>query len=331
MFGLKRSFTIRRLVSGGLITNYFCSSQCGHCLYRCSPSWDRLYIDRENLVQNIRKIMDMGCRSVHVGGGEPFLNTEALKVVLETSASMGMGVEYVETNSSWFRDPPSAVHTLESLAEAGLRTLLISMSPFHNEYIPFFKVKGVLAACREVGIGVLPWIGAFYDELDSFDDSTTHKMDEFIDRYGPEYLRTLPSRYWIHLGGRALNTFGKVWKTSPPGTILEMNRSGCSELRDTNHFHVDLFGNYVPGLCAGLSLHRDDLGGPVDGEVYPFLTRLFREGVNGLFKSASRDFGFEASRRYVNKCDLCYDIRRFLVKEKGLVSKDLQPIGHYAR
>ena len=35
---------IRRLRSGGIITNYFCTSRCGHCLYNCSPQWEKEYI-----------------------------------------------------------------------------------------------------------------------------------------------------------------------------------------------------------------------------------------------------------------------------------------------
>ena len=329
MFGLSRSFTVPRLISGGLITNYYCSSRCGHCLYRCSPSWSRDYIDRETLIRNIEEVRSMGCRSVHVGGGEPCLDTKGLKTVLETSAAMGMGIDYVETNSSWFKDMPSALHTLESLVQAGLRTFLISMSPFHNEYIPFYKVKGVLAACRRLGIGVIPWIQEFYGELDAFDDTVTHTMEEFISHYGSDYLRTLPSRYWIHPGGRALGTFGEVSSKSSLEEILAANSGGCSELLDTSHFHIDLFGNYIPGLCAGLSVHRDDLRKPADRNMYPFLTRLFAEGIKGLYAIASRDFAFEASRTYLNKCDLCYDIRRVLVQEKGVESRDLQPVGHY--
>jgi len=38
-------FTIKKIRSGGLITNYFCTSSCKHCLYKCSPHWEKRYID----------------------------------------------------------------------------------------------------------------------------------------------------------------------------------------------------------------------------------------------------------------------------------------------
>ena len=59
-----------------------------------------------------------------------------------------MHIDYVETNSSWYRDPDTAIELLDRLKRKGLHTLLISMSPFHNEYIPFAKVKGVMVAAQ---------------------------------------------------------------------------------------------------------------------------------------------------------------------------------------
>ncbi|MGD8504018.1 MAG: radical SAM protein, partial [Syntrophobacterales bacterium] len=93
---------IKRLSSGGVITNYYCTSACGHCLYGCSPRWKKDYIDRETLGKILQKIKSLGCNSIHVGGGEPFLNPDGLKMVVEVVRSHGVHLEYVETNSSWF-------------------------------------------------------------------------------------------------------------------------------------------------------------------------------------------------------------------------------------
>jgi hypothetical protein len=51
----------------------------------------------------------------------------------------------------------------------GLRTLLVAISPLHNEFIPFAKVTGVIAACRDVGIDVFPWVNDFVKDLIKFD------------------------------------------------------------------------------------------------------------------------------------------------------------------
>jgi len=49
-------FTINRLISGGLITNYFCSSKCRHCLYNAGPHRDKKYIDPETAEANLRMV-----------------------------------------------------------------------------------------------------------------------------------------------------------------------------------------------------------------------------------------------------------------------------------
>ena len=134
-------FIIKRLMSGGIITNYFCTSSCKHCLYNCSPQWEKRYINPKTAEKSLQTVRSLGCRSVHIGGGEPLLRPDKLGSVLEIAAHVGVSVEYVETNSSWFQEKKFAEDLLIRLRKQGLNTLLVSISPFHNERIPFSKVK----------------------------------------------------------------------------------------------------------------------------------------------------------------------------------------------
>jgi hypothetical protein len=322
-------FAITRLDSGGLIPNYFCTSRCRHCLYACGPERDRQYIDAATTEKNIVKIKELGCRSIHVGGGEPFLNLEGLNMVIEIALSLGVHIEYVETNASWYRDKDSACGILASLKERGLSTLLLSMSPFHNEHIPFFKVKGVVEACEAVGMNLFPWMAEFYPEITALGDGTPHSLSEYEERYGPDYLKRLPSRYWVHFGGRALKTFAGVLGTRPLEEILSTSKGGCQELLDVSHFHMDLFGLYVPGLCSGLAIQRDDLGHPISPERYPFLCTLLDKGVAGLLERAASEYGYKPTGGYLSKCHLCFDLRRYLVMDEGAEPVELQPRRFY--
>ena len=322
------SLHISSLYSGGLITNYYCSSQCRHCLYGCSPRWPKMYITKEKAKSNFKLIKSLGCYSVHIGGGEPFLNVDGLEKVLDGSREENMQIDYVETNSSWYTDEDSAVNILQRLAGAGLRTLLVSMSPFHIEHIPFRKVKGVLAACRKTGVSVFPWIQEFYPELSMFDDNEKHSLNEFREKFGEDYIKSIPKRYWIHYGGRAIQTYKEIYPLQPVGEILKSGK-GCIELTDTSHFHADLFGNYIPGLCSGISILVDDLAGPLNADEYPIITMLYNNGVNELLETATSKSGFNPQKKYFNKCHLCFDIRKYLVKEKRVNSKELQPAEYY--
>jgi len=327
---MMQHLSINRLESGGLITNYQCSSRCGHCLYRCGPRWPADYIEDTTARSNMETMLELGCSSIHIGGGESLLKPDRLCNVLDIAADTGMKVEYVETNSSWVKSSDIACGILEKMMKSGLSTLLISISPFHNEYIPFTKVKTLMAACRKTGMAVFPWIPEFINEIECFDDKKTHERVEYEERFGEDYWDDLPNRYWISMGGRALETFGKAGARSTVHMLMSRSRSGCRELGQTDHFHIDLYGNFIPGLCTGLSIACGDLGRELLPEEYPVVTTLYNEGIGGLLHLAMEQYGFEAAKpSYRVKCELCHEIRKYLVLECKLDTKELQPGGHY--
>ncbi len=325
-----RRLRIDHLQSGGIITNYYCTSRCRHCLYACGPEWEKKYIDEKTARENLRAIKEFGCSSIHVGGGEPFLDVDGLARVLHLAWEEDVHIEYVETNSSWYRDLDSTADILAALAKTGLSTILISISPFHNEHIPFYKVRGTIEACRIAKVSPLLWMSDLCRDIEGFDEHIPHSLSEYSARFGVDYLRRIPFRYWIHLGGRALGTFENVFDMKDTEYLLSTSRRGCSELMETGHFHVDLFGNYIPGLCAGLSIRREDLGTEILPDRYPFISSLFTSGINGFLKIAVENYGFKPRELYLSKCHLCVDIRRFLVLEKHVRSFELQPEFHYS-
>ena len=283
--------------------------------------------------ENLRTIRQLGCTAVHIGGGEPLLRPQKLSEVLEVAAAVGVDVDYVETNSSWFKDEDTAVATLSQLREVGLQTLLVSISPFHNEFIPLAKMKGVIDAARKTGIGIFPWVSDFLGDLSKLDMTGTHSLAEFEALFGPDYMKQLPQRYWIHLGGRALNTFRPYFAEKSAEQILSANAGSCAaELTNTGHFHFDLFGNYIPGLCSGLSIKREDLSRPITAETYPVLSTLFAKGIRGIFEMAREAINYTpAKKRYINKCDLCTEIRTLFVQHNVGGLFELHPKEFYTK
>ncbi len=320
---------IRRLISGGIMTTYQCTSKCRHCLYRSSPKWPADYISDDRVDDICRKILDLSCRNIHIGGGEPFIHPDRLVEVARRIRDNGISIEYIETNSSWYKDADQAAAILDRLLAAGVGTLLVSISPFHNEYVPFKKISGVIAVCRQRGMQVFPWVQGFIDDLKRLDPDRPHRFSEYMEVFGENYLQEIPSRYWINFRGRAVDLFRPVFGVTPLKKILNQNRGSCTELLETGHFHFDPYGNYIPGLCTGLSIHYSDLGRPLDQEKYPFLTLLCEEGINGLAERAIDRYGFTPRDGYLSKCDLCHDIRKFFVLKKGVTSNDLKPFYYY--
>ncbi len=322
-----KTLSIKHLISGGIITNYFCTSSCKHCLYNSSPYWPKDYMDAATAERALETCRRLGCKSVHIGGGEPFLNFDRLKEVLAVARRMSFSIEYVETNSSWYTSQARAVSMLKELKGFGLKTLLVSASPFHLEYIPFKKVTGVVGACQEVGIYPFIWTEAFFRLFLKLDPEKRYSISEAQELIGKAAFQSALNSYWIHPGGRAainLKGPGFSWEE-----IVRVHPEGCSELMDTSHFHMDLYGNFVPGLCSGLAIRIEDLGRPIDASRYPLLTMLYNEGIGGFLEFArKRDFDPKEGR-YSSKCGLCLEIRRFL-SVMGHWGRELAP-GYFYR
>lgn len=321
---------LESLDAGGVITNYHCTARCAHCLYNCGPEREISYLSERDAESIFSLIRSFGCRSVHVGGGEPLLNLKGLKKVLAAADRAGVGLDYVETNCSWYVDEKTTLRIFSELADHGLRTLLVSISPFHNESIALVKVRGVLASCRKAGIDVFPWSGYFLNELSSLDESRPHSLDEMMDYFGPHYLGDVRRRYWMHPGGRALTVLRALSQTYPAEEIVGQNPESCRrDLADASHFHIDLYRTYIPGLCSGIAFPSGLLGTTLDKNRFRVLSVLWTEGVGGLYGWARKEYGFTPRRDgYSSKCDLCNNIRGYLA-ETGNVFEELQPPGYY--
>ena len=327
---MKSSFSIPRLMSGGLIVSYHCTSTCRHCLYNSSPSRSKNTINSNDAFKFFSRARQLGAISMHIGGGEPMLDIPGLEKIIQAAENAGVHIEYVETNSSWYKNHEDACQILESLKIKGLSTLLISISPFHMEYIPFDRVKGVIKACQTTGIQPFLWMETFIRDLVKFDSKKPHRFEKVTQVMGEGYLESIRNRYWIHPGGRALDAFRSL---TPPLTLEQvLNSSECDcarSISDTSHFHIDLYGRYIPGLCAGFGIQIEDLDGPLSNDKYPLIQILVEDGIKGLVKHASDCHGFNGENRtYSNACDLCNAVRTYLVVNEQKY-EELNPMGYY--
>ena len=323
---------IGALSSGGLITNYNCSAACRHCLYKSSPRRDKTYMGEELLRSLLAKGKSLGCSSYHIGGGEPLLNREGLFLVLEIMAEEGVSVDYLETNASWFRDDESARILIGGLADRGCGTVMVSVCPFHNEFIPLKKMEGAMKACQEGGMGLFIWQEQYYRHLAALEKDETHSFEEMSSVWGGDYLLKTGRRFGLTMGGRALETFRDYLPFMEADGVIAENGGGCGELEETGHFHFDLYGNFIPPGCVGLQVDHRDLGKELSPEDYPHYRILREKGVGGLYEMAAQK-GFEPREKgYVTKCDLCGHIRAFIMEnEGGAPGKDLGPLEYYTK
>ena len=149
--------TAERLRHGGIMTNYQCTAACRHCLYACSPERSGGYISKATAEEISVLLREGGCRSVHIGGGEPFLDFDGLIELVQTITNAGIAVEYVETNAFWATDERLIAQRLRALLGAGVRTLCISLDPFHAEYVAVNLPLYLADICRRTNFGFFLW------------------------------------------------------------------------------------------------------------------------------------------------------------------------------
>jgi hypothetical protein len=321
---------IKQLSSGGLITNYHCSAACKHCLYKSSPKRDKSYMDSDMLRRLLKKAVNLGCRSIHIGGGEPFLNLNGLYRVLEIMQEEGVSLDYLETNASWFKDSASCQAVMGELKERGCSTVMVSVCPFHNEFIPLVKMEGVIEACQETNMGLFLWQEQYYRHLSALDKNKTHSFEELEEIWGRNYFLKAGKRFGLTMNGRALVSYRPYLPSKRAAEIIKENPQGCEELERTSHFHLDLDGNFIPPGCVGITVAHEDLGEELNPENYPHFLALRNSGVGELFDLVKNKGFKEKESGYASKCDLCEDMRRYLL-DQGLSqkTKDIGPAEYY--
>ena len=323
---------IDRLRHGGIMTNYQCNAACRHCLYACAPERSGGYIVPEKAAEICRLLLEGGCRSVHIGGGEPFLNIDGLIMLLETARNSGITVEYVETNAFWAEDESRAVEYLCMLKKTGMDTLCISLDPFHAEYVPAALPIKLAELCRREGFGCFLWQDKYRGVLSRLKaPHRAYTRAELERELSANYVLETAQAYGLSMGGRALSIEAEYGVLKPVAEILgyvpgsqggsAVKKRPCLNLLDSGHFHVDLHGWYIPPGCTGIVFPLEEAVRGVPLGKYPAFDALVTGGVVALFELAV-GLGFEAEAAYTSRCALCFHLRCWLSKLEGFVELD---------
>ena len=316
---------IKRLSSGGIIANYRCSAACGHCVYGCSPSAEAGYMDMACVARLAVRLRSLGCSRLHIGGGEPFLEWAKLVTLIRAMRANGLSVDYIETNASWISgDCERDRKILNEVMNAGGNCIMVSADPFHVEFVPFWKNKALIDLLKSMRVPHFVWQDRYLPMLLSLDPHKKYDTEALRDVLGYDATAKCATEYGMRFNGRALNLLRKQEKL-PPHRFF----APCPELLNTNHFHVDFLGNYVPPGCTGLGIAIDDIGKALDPSAYPVISRLLSGGVGELY-SYAMTLGYNPKPEgYVSKCELCFDLRKFLINETEIIHNDLTPKSFY--
>ena len=292
------------------MANYRCSAACRHCLYACSPERTDGYITKETAVNVSKLLIAGGCRSVHIGGGEPFIDFDGLLMLVRTVTDMGITVEYIETNAYWAADFQQVASKLKELAHAGADTLCISVDPFHAEHVPVELPLSLASTCQDVGFGYFLWQERFLPMLLRIDRAKTHSRAEMEKRLSPRYIIETSRNYGMHMGGRAFSIEEEYSSRKPVEAV--MNSKPCRGLLSGGHFHVDMYSRYIPPGCTGITIPLNEAVNGIPEGKYPVFDALLGGGSATLLKHATK-LGFTPNPQgYSSGCNLCFHIRYWL-------------------
>ncbi|NPB09634.1 MAG: radical SAM protein [Thermodesulfobacteria bacterium] len=316
---------LRPFDSCGIMLSYRCQCGCRHCVYACGPRWKE-WMDREQLEDLLLGISRTweNPRGLHLAGGEAFLNFDLLLFGVEKCRRLGLPIEYVETNAGWCVNEEVGREKFRLLKEAGLSSVLISVSPFHAETIPLKRTLTAIRLAEEIfgPANVIVYMSQFIELIARFDVERPVPLSRWIEAYGPEGAgRLFWQGYALIPGGRAGIELGDLAPQRHPAEAFKGHH--CRrEILLSRHCHFDPYENYIPLFCGGLSLGKIDRDLPgfvvrFRSEDLPLVNILVREGPYGLGRFAAENFGFRPNPRgYAGKCHLCVEVRRFL-NEKG--------------
>ncbi|MGC9350165.1 MAG: radical SAM protein [Anaerolineae bacterium] len=322
----RRRIDIPVPISGGVMLSYACSATCRHCMYACSPQWPADWIsegDLEQLLSQLAMTVEASPwgpdalslnHGVHFTGGEPFLNFDLLLKAVDIAEGLGIPSTFVETNGFWAGDDGTTREKLEALRNAGLKGIMISVNPFYAEYVPFARTERCVEISRQIfGPNVMVYQGAYHRLFKRLGIEERLPFEEYAKlTKGTRIAQQVE----FFLMGRAARTLHAGYPHHPP--VHYFNEPCRPSFLRPWHNHFDNYGNYMPGYCGGISLGNwHDLSGLVergiDPEDRPVLAYLAIEDIRALFRFAL-DLGYQArSEGYASKCDLCLDLRAYLV------------------
>ncbi len=287
----------------------------------------------ERLLQDISNTW-IHPQGLHLAGGEAFLNFELLLFGVEKCRKLNLSIEYVETNAGWCLNFEIGLEKFRLLKEAGLKNILISVSPFHAETIPLKRTLAAIEAAKEVfgPENVIIYMEQFLPILARFGKEKPIPLGKWLEEFGAQKAgKIFWDGYALIPGGRAGVELGFLAPRKYPAQAFA-GENCAREILLSRHAHFDPYGNYIPLFCGGLSLGKfEDLPSFVktfDYRRLPLVKILVEEGPFGLAQFASHHFGHSFDGLFAGKCHLCVEVRNFLQKKD--VFPELSPKEFYS-
>ncbi len=307
----------------GLLLTYGCNARCAQCYVYSGPRVGgrmprdlaiRLWGDLDRLAAAHGMVM-----RIHLAGGEPFADWPHLLSIVRGARDAGLTpLEKIETNAFWASREGLVRSRLEQLDALGMQTLVVSSDIFHQQFVPFDRVRRCVEIARRVlgrGRVRVRWWDYYNNPVDP------RRLDERARRLAfAESLRRHPER----MTGRAADELADLMPLRPAKAFR--HEHCVAQVLRGRHVHVDPSGHVFPGVCSGIILGNvgrrrlDDLWRDLAQRwrEHPVVATVVAGGSYALMKLAQAHGYRERPQGYASKCHLCHHVRAFLFRRRLL-------------
>ncbi len=318
----------------GLLLTYWCNAKCTFCYVYSSPERGG-WMNTTDAVTIWRSLDQLAAKHgktmrIHLAGGEPFGDWPRLLALVRAARDAGLTpLEKIETNAFWATSDGLTRARLEQLDVLGMELLVVSTDVYHQEFIPFDRVRRCVEIARKV-LGPprvrVRWWDFYKRPLDTRRLDTNEKNRTFAQAL---------DRHKDRLTGRAADRLADLLPPHPAEEFRDLN---CvKEVLQSRHVHIDPYGNVFPGVCNGIILGNALKQPPeqlwkhvsTNWHEHPVVSAVVAGGSHELMQRA-KPFGYrQLEAGYANKCHLCHHVRQFL-QHSGIWPDALGPAECYA-
>jgi len=285
----------------GFLVTTRCNAACSHCTTSCGPTQTQALT-----TDTVRRLMDEAVAlgrgeppEFFISGGEPFLDFAQLREVVAHGARLGGRVSCV-TNAYW-ASAARADAMLSALRDAGLQTLAVSTSRYHQQYVRLERVQRALVTAHAKGMGT-----ALKYAVTVSDRAQGEAFGKWMASAGVDLIEVFPVLSYVRDGfalpRRQLVRKHRLPTGACPAAVVTVREDGAA-------YTCCMPGAFTPLLRLG-NVHHDSLE-EIDARFhYQGVQRLLHARGPAHFARAAIAAGHGRRLRdgYASVCDLCAHI-----------------------
>ena len=291
----QRSVHANPSVIGILLTSK-CNIACRHCCNESGPGHAGS-VEFSSIARAIDEATHIpSVRQIGFSGGEPFLFLDLLHRAVEYAGSRGYSSS-VTTNGFWGQSRAIDGH-LRTLRDAGLTSLCISTSAFHQEFLSSARLSAAVALALDAGLAVTVNIvgSATFGR-----PSVERSLGELADRVEVVVMPLLPS-------GRAATQAGIEEFEGAVAAPMGNCRHHFSKLaidRRGDAYPCCSPGGFTDPLRLG-NVYRDGLSAVLESAGQSRLLAILEEVGPAYFLPFLRASGMALPETFSDQCHLCH-------------------------